>query len=921
MSTAKELCDGVPRSYLDTPVSDIHISDICSKITEWQELAPYLDLSVVDEKDIVDSYPNRPNLQRRQAFIKWKELNGSKATYRKLICILCSQGRLGTAEYLKEVLLSKSGSQPDRVIQNFYQYLCDCYSMEMCHPSFQQWPFSSNHSYVPLLLYDSPLSSNSDGKSASKQLQIDLKCIFSVGSTKAKRQVVLLEGLAGSGKSTLCWYACKEWGEGRFFTDFRLVIHLSISDTVIHSATKLADLIPHPSEEMRETVASAIADMRGRRICFLLDGCDEAPQLFMRGSFLFKFVEGSGRSKLPNVSIILTSRPVNLPNLFNCITRKVVIKGFTSLDQFITVTIKEDSAKRARILEAFDMKPELYSLCQLPLHAVILIHLFDFFRENLPTTRTGLFHPLVCNFLVRHMQMRTAYEEKVIVDLSVDLPDEVYSSLCKVSKLAYESLLSGKVAITPSILQAAGINPMHDDTFGFLQLQRTITMYGPKNLHIFPHLSLQEFLAGLHITQLKESEHITAFEAVFKQNPLSSVLSFYAGLTKLGSKDICNLLSRVLNGPYDLPSIAGTLQQTGDTTHDIRRQILALMNCVYESQNSAVLSHIQLCPTSLDDNVVLDSDWASTQGSNRTVEVSLPYMQLYPTDCSAIGFFTRHACGLLKEPIPIILDLSLCPIGTNEIKALCDELCKPMPRWKLSLKMMYVILTSEGLKFISRLITFQPGLAGVIVTGCFIEDIQLAFKYFIEGLSCNPVPYLSVTDIVSSDNMPIAHHLVLLLTFCEQLKTLNICGSGCVFKNPKVMPLFCEALKHSRLTRLFLDNCSIDDRSLQYLANALTDGCIIQALDIGWNPYTSKGLTQFLNTLVRRAVLTVICVLSTNDTLSDEHYSLVSQFNLKRKRYINFPLELHIACKHKNWAKEADSLKFLLSKPQYFKRN
>ena len=63
MSTAKEICEGVSRSLLDSPVNDIHLSDIASHITEWQELAPYLDLSEVEEKDIVDTYHDRPKLQ------------------------------------------------------------------------------------------------------------------------------------------------------------------------------------------------------------------------------------------------------------------------------------------------------------------------------------------------------------------------------------------------------------------------------------------------------------------------------------------------------------------------------------------------------------------------------------------------------------------------------------------------------------------------------------------------------------------------------------------------------------------------------------------------------------------------------------------------------------------------------------------
>ena len=114
------------------------------------------------------------------------------------------------------------------------------------------------------------------------------------------------------------------------------------------------------------------------------------------------------------------------------------------------------------------MKPELYSLCHLPLHAVILVHIFDFVETNLPTTCTGLFHPLVRNFLIRHIQTHTEHKLDRIHNLSTDLPSDVYQALCKVSKLAYQSLISRDIVITQSMLRQAEVKPILDDTFGFL---------------------------------------------------------------------------------------------------------------------------------------------------------------------------------------------------------------------------------------------------------------------------------------------------------------------------------------------------------------------------------------------------------------------------------------------------------------------
>ena len=167
------------------------------------------------------------------------------------------------------------------------------------------------------------------------------------------------------------------------FQDVRLIIHISLSDIGIHSARKLADLIPHPSKEVRGSIAKAITDARGKGVCFLLDACDEAKQL-SRSSFFFQFIAGTDRrSMLPFATLLLTSRPGIPSDLMKCATGRILIKGFKSLDDYIKRIFSDDSKKRAQLFESLEMKPELYSLCHLPLHAVILVHIFDFLEPRL----------------------------------------------------------------------------------------------------------------------------------------------------------------------------------------------------------------------------------------------------------------------------------------------------------------------------------------------------------------------------------------------------------------------------------------------------------------------------------------------------------------------------------------------------------
>ena len=538
MTTAKEICEGVPKSCLDRAVSDIHIAQLAQGMTEWQELAPYFDLSPADEEDIVDRYRGRLPLQKREALRKWKEMNDSKATYRKLIVIFCSQGRTDLAERVKHLLTSEDQSTRSAtvtpkgdVIDVFHDYLHDCYS-DLPHPSCLQWPNSSNECYVELELLDVPVkgtSAMSLKQQPEKYRHLSLGSLLTAGNSKAKRKVILVEGVAGAGKTTLSWHACKEWAAGKLFGDINLLIHISLDEPDIHSATKLADLIPHSSEEIRTNVAKAITEKRGKGVCFLLEGCDEAPPSLWQ-SFLYRFIAGTGgRSMVPYAHIILTSRPGIPIQLIKSLTGKVVIQGFESLDCFISRCLLDH---KDQLIEAIRMKPELYSLCHLPLNAVILVYLYDILRDNLPTTRTGLFDPLVRNFIIRQMQTRVGIEPTSIDNFPEDLPDNIQDVLRKVSELAYRSLLQGKKTVDQQMLTEFGLASI-DNTLGFLSVHQKLTMHGPTKYFSFIHLSLQEFLAAFHISQMNDRQQPSAVKLVYDQNPLSPVLTFYAGLTGL----------------------------------------------------------------------------------------------------------------------------------------------------------------------------------------------------------------------------------------------------------------------------------------------------------------------------------------------------------------------------------------------------
>ena len=899
MATAKEICEGVPKSCLDRAVSDIHIAQLAKIMTvDWQELAPFLEITPAEEDEIVEQYRGRLQLQKREALRKWKDKGGSKATYRKLIVIFCTQGRVELAEKLKGLLQTSenqsagSSSTPSSdMIDIFHDYLIDCYSV-LPHPSSSQWPILSNECYVDLDLLEVPIGGNQISSAINnlkeqtdKHRRLSLTTLFTTGNSKAKRKVILVEGVAGAGKTTLSWHACKEWAAGRLFKDVSLLIHISLGEPDIHSATKLADLIPHSSEEMRTNVAKVISERRGKGVCFLFEGCDEAPPSLWQ-SFLYRFVAGTGgRSMVPHAHIILTSRPGIPIQLLNRLTGRVVMQGFNSLDCFVS---KCSLSHKDQLLEEIRMKPELDSLCCLPLNAVILVYLYDILGDSLPSTRTGLFDPLVRNFIIRQMQTRVGIEPASIDNFPEDLPDSIQDIFRKLSKLAYKSLLQGKRTVNQQMLTQFGLKSF-DNALGFLDVHQKLTMHGPTKQFAFIHLSLQEFLAAFHISQMNEHHQELAVKSVYDQNPLSPVLTFYAGITRLKVQKVQDMVFEVLDGDSSVSNVVKELGITPfnmfrpdiNPARDPRRKLLAATNCIYETQCIDLFSHIALPRVRQTVDYLIGQSHLPKKNHEEGPHINLPFseMFLYPTDCLSIGYFARHASGLTENLI--YLSFMFCPLGHLELKALVQEMHKPAVNDTVVLHLFGIYISNEILHTLNRLFSPHSCLCGLEITGKLIENIWLAAKYFVEGFGSKLRSHNNKLGITMC-SPEILYYLLLLLR-CPSLNVLDLSYSLDFFFNPIVMPLFSEALKCSTLSRLILNYCYIDDNKLMYLAVAVcSKDCVIEILEIDENPYTDNGLKNFLKLMILSGPSVILSVLSVTQ-LSDENRSLVDWLNELRK--------------------------------------
>ena len=861
-ASAADIVKAIPSQLLESTVRDEHIGQLAFEMIDWEICAPILGLKQPDVDSIKADHKSL-ELQAQKSLFRWREIQGFKATNHRFIVSLCSARRADLAKKLQSLLLhlpDDSASKQD-VLENFRLYLQECYA-SCDHPSCTQWPFSVLQSYVDLSLFDIPTTNksplNPGSKEESTRKSIELDNLFLAGNCQKKRKVLLLEGVAGSGKTTLSWHSCRKWAAGELFKHIQLLIHLSLNDPDVASATCLADIIPHSSKKMREAVAEAIEEKDGEGVCFFFDACDEAPKKLWK-KFLYQFIESKSRSTLRKCSIVLAARPeIDLKSLSQLLTARVRIEGFESskLEAYLDSSLSSDLALRGQVAETLKINPELVGLCSLPINAAILVHLYHSLKDNLPSTTTGLFKPLVLNLLLRYIQ-RTKKEYPLINEFTA-LPKDTLPKFNSVCRLAFEAFMAQTRTFSKDILKEHGLSKS-EEAMGFLQHHQQLTAFGSNYRCSFLHLSLQEFLAAVHITTMKDCKQVTTIQQILQKNPLSPVLPFYAGLTKLSNGGAFDMLLKVTDSPLDTKSV---FQNITTFANDKRRLFLALINCIYETQLPALVDGI--CPP-------LPPPYDQSQ-------ISLFGLPLNSLDCLSIGFFLGNTSDKW-------MDLLWCSISDTGLEVLVKQMkANHSVRKATATNCVNMSFNAFSKHTVPLLKDMLLTLKGIGICCCWNAPKEL-LATTIEGVHSNS--NLQIVNLASC-NLDHSHvnYLILLLATARNMQELYLDGNGIGL----VMDLVSEALKLSTIRRLSLENCQIYSADLQYLADAVSQNRYLTILFINSNLFRPNALTCFLKKLLNNnASLEFIKI----DTLNTEQNSLIQQINWNRKqqgRQILFPM-------------------------------
>ncbi|KAM7333748.1 hypothetical protein ACRRTK_007068 [Alexandromys fortis] len=422
--------------------------------------------------------------------------------------------------------------------------------------------------------------------------QIAIQDLFdpSPGSQK-KPRLVILEGAAGIGKSTLARQVRRAWGQGQLYRDrFRHVFYFSCRELAQCEQLSLAELIAKYENVHMDLIEEILT--HSKKLLFILDGIDEPPWVLQKPKFYRHWSQSQpmhtllgsllGKSLLPKASLLLTARTTELKTLIPSLEqpRWVEVLGFSESgrkEYFYTYFAEERKAITAFTL--VKSNPVLLTLCLVPWVSWI-----------------------VCTCLKQQMELggdlsltSQTTTALCLKYLSQALPAQSLGARLRgLCTLAAEGICRKKSLFSVKDLRKQKVPRSVISTFmnmGVLQKQPNSTNYS------FAHLCLQEFFAAMScVLSYKEGkDSCENFKAVEKLIEVYGRLHLVEAPTM---RFLCGLLSdqamdemkNIVACWLPLERRWELLKRVLEEAHLQHSYSLGLLHCLYEIQDEALLT-------------------------------------------------------------------------------------------------------------------------------------------------------------------------------------------------------------------------------------------------------------------------------------------------------------------------------------------
>uniref|UniRef100_A0A3Q4MF10 NACHT domain-containing protein n=1 Tax=Neolamprologus brichardi TaxID=32507 RepID=A0A3Q4MF10_NEOBR len=674
-------------------------------------------------------------------------------------------------------------------------------------------------------------------------------------------RTVLTKGVAGIGKTVLTQKYTLDWAEDKANQDIQFIFPFTFRELNVLKEEKfsLVGLVHHFFAETKEAGICSFEDFQ---VVFIFDGLDECrlPLDFHKTTILTDPRKSTSvdvllinliRGKLlPSAHLWITTRPAAANQIPpDCVSMVTEVRGFTDpqKEKYFRKRFR-DEEQAGRIISHIKTSRSLHIMCHIPVFcwitATVLEDVLETREEGqLPETLTEMYiHFLVVQAKVKKVK----YDGGAETD--PHWSPESKKMMESLGKLAFDQLHKGNLIFYESDLTECGIDMRAASVYSgvFTQIFKEERGLYQDKVFCFIHLSVQEFLAALHVhltfinsgLNLLEVKQPTFWLLKLFNTPTLQSLHQSAVKTALQSPNgHLDLFLRFLLGlslETNQTLLRGLLTQTGISSQTYQKTVHYIKERLSVNLSAEKSINLFHCLNELNDRSLVEEIQQSLRSGSLSTD------KLSPAQWSALVFILLSSEEDLDE-------FDLKKYSSSE-----EALLRLLPVVKASNKACN--LSESGCKDLLSVVSSQS---------CNLRELDLSTN----SLNDSAVKFLS-----ASVKSPHAK-LNVLLNVCqlseENCEALSLVLSS-QSSSMRELDLSIKNLQVSGLKILFaglqslncelntlLSGCNLSDRSFEVLSSVLSSqSSSLRELDLSNSDLLDSGV-KLLSTGLKRSQCTV----------------------------------------------------------------